>query len=711
MPDIGRIRGNIDIEGRRAAEEFRIIARETGQLQRELAAANVRIREFEAAARRGGRGARDAAHNARQFRRHAEGLERALRENTVASRRFDRELRRLDTSARQASTQTRFLRTSLRQLRGGLVALAGGVTTSFFVRFSREISDLTNEIAEQTKDLVAWSTTLNTSSREVEVFLNLLRLFGIEGSVINTFFATFARKVGDARVEATDARRAYEELGISLQQLRDNEAVAVFDLLAEAIYREGIVGADLNSLLARVAQIRSARHLTPALTTSIERYREMRQVSEEVTTSNDELNESTARLQEELVTNTIIMEQATREWAAEHGKDVAAAIAWWNQLKIRALGALGAIIQESDRYAESTRGFDPAIETDHEVLQSQLRQTVEAIDELGGSTSRYAYALGLQDSFGQRSENTLRRNLQIAQGQLSNLEALEAAQENLRIERERFAATREADRPETPARELATQRELIALVEREIEADRRRQRQLGTTSQRILDISDAERELVGLLRDTSGDERERNARLQRTREIYDQLIKTYGGLVDVTYEQLVAMAAEADQLEENQRRREDAAEAARQMAEAIRHEQRAWEANTRAIGGAVGALAELLGIEGRLARSIGRLIALLGELTGPGQSQGSFSALTGIAGLLRHVGGQADAGAVYRVNPNEFFFQPSKSGRIGTANDARGGGLTINVNGVQDPSIVIAEVSNALRGQWRGDIAAVTGGV
>ena len=335
MPTIGRVTGYVDIDTKDAERQFRAIARETRDFERRLAATNVEINRFEGIVRRGGRGANVAADNVRVLRRHADELRSTLRENAAATNQFDRELRKINGSARRARNSTRLLRNSFRQLRGVLVALGGGVTTSLFVRLGRAIGDMAEEVAISTKDLVAMSATLNASSREVEVFLNQLRLFGIEGSQINTFFGTFARKLEEARSGSGAAYRAYTRLGVTLEQLREATPVAAFDLLAEGAQRAGIRGAELAKILSEVGENRSGRHLAPALSASAEAWRAARAEAEKYTTSSDELNRSVAGVREELIRVDIALEQSRRAFVANNAEAIIKATEGWKNLELQ----------------------------------------------------------------------------------------------------------------------------------------------------------------------------------------------------------------------------------------------------------------------------------------------------------------------------------------------------------------------------------------
>lgn len=342
---IGKLTAQVDVDVKSAVVGFKDIAQQTRRVREELAATNVMLERNQRILRSGGKGAREAALQTAVLRRHAMQLQGTLTENARESARFERQLGKLGGRMRSTRGQSRLLRTAMRNLKGVLVALGGGVTTSLFVRLGREISAFAQETAEASKELVAWSVTLNTSSRDVEVFRNQLRLFGIQGAVINTFFGTFARKLEEARRGGGAAFEAYRRLGISLGQLRRATPVDAFNLLAGAVQRAGIQGAELAKVLSEVGEVRSGRHLAPALGATREEFERTRKEAEALTTSWDKHNKAVAAVQSQYVKMNIVVEQSQRQLVLEHGPTIVELTTFWERLKLGVQGALLSVIK------------------------------------------------------------------------------------------------------------------------------------------------------------------------------------------------------------------------------------------------------------------------------------------------------------------------------------------------------------------------------
>ena len=83
-------------------------------------------------------------------------------------------------------------------------------------------------------------------------------------------------------------------------------------------------------------------------------------------------------------------------------------------------------------------------------------------------------------------------------------------------------------------------------------------------------------------------------------------------------------------------------------------------------------------------REVGALaVQFLGFWAGGGQGglRGFFASLGGRGVPALHTGGRADAGQVYRVLPNEYFFQPSRDGYVAPpGSQPQGAGGTVNIN-------------------------------
>ena len=709
---IGKLTAQVDVDVKSAVVGFKDIAQQTRRVREELAATNVMLERNQRILRAGGKGAREAALQTAVLRRHAMQLQGTLTENARESARFERQLGKLGGRMRSTRGQSRLLRTAMRNLKGVLVALGGGVTTSLFVRLGREISAFAQETAEASKELVAWSVTLNTSSRDVEVFRNQLRLFGIQGAVINTFFGTFARKLEEARRGGGAAFEAYRRLGISLGQLRRATPVDAFNLLAGAVQRAGIQGAELAKVLSEVGEVRSGRHLAPALGATREEFERTRKEAEALTTSWDKHNKAVAAVQSQYVKMNIVVEQSQRQLVLEHGPTIVELTTFWEKLKLGVQGALLSVIRFAtydiadamEDWEERVRRAADGVST----LQDALVTLGERIEDLSdrGFTDLEKYRRQLREledagrgMFGAWSDGA-KDAYQDAIRLLEALEDIEEQAEQTRRAAELALAAALYIGPaqqlsqEVPPRPALSPIDLIRTPELGDMLLGNRQRIFLRQAGRLM--GDA----IGLgMVDEISMRIESDAARDRFMAAFEQAVfGAVGELPDVSNLIQSAFVPTGEEMEELGEKAKAAAELTK----------RAWEG----VGDVMADLIRTTRSWEDLLRNVAALtVQFLAHLGGGGTGLRSFFAQGGVPGL--QYGGPAHAGRAYLVGERgPELFVPRATGDVHpTAGGGASGPTVVNVqvDGSPDTSALIASLEGYFRSQWRQDIAMAGG--
>ena len=703
MPEIGAVKANMQLDARQWTQEIGRARRSNVAMSNELRANIAEIRRFQKSIRGGGN-ISVATQEINRLRERNTELRAEISGTTTAIQRMEREQVKANRATRTAATRASTATRAFRQFRSALAAIGVAAGGAGLVSMVRRFDRFAFNVTSAARSLTDMARVTEVSSRELEVLINALRLAGVDGQQAERFFTTFSRRIGLAARNTGPAADAFRRLGFSVTELRDLDAVELFHRVNDRVRELGITGTELAGIFSELADVRIGGRLLPVLTLSQETWAETLRTSREITTSTDATNRELAATRDEIERINIQLEQETKARFAELHEETLAIKREWGNIQILltrigaeilSVGSGGPVVDLQFSLARGLRQardlygqFKLAVAQDIVEVPIEIASDVgNALIELRRLTDRPVLLFNAEDLASLMQISGLLRPLleagraqpeespvgQAVDSQLSYAERIAAARDRLFSRSDAWIA-----RERTIASELDRVRDRFRAVE------------VGTE-----DYTNA---------------------VQFATIVITELERAYGPLgvevddyIDTQHQDELATrrAAEA-------KRR--AAEAARELQRAQREARREYERSITALGGVIGTLGELLGLEGRVATALGRLATLIGNLFGPDGATGNIGETATLLRLFgRQHGGPALAGRPYLVGEAgpELIVPKTTSTVVPNHRLGRFGSVTIDrleVNGVQDPTLIVAAVRNALRSDLLTDVAAVQSG-
>ena len=674
--NVAELRATLGLDASAWNRQIASVKRENVAFSREVAEINRQIAGFQRQLR-AGTNTGEAVRQINALRRRKAELRLELDANNSALRVMSRELPKVTREARRATAQTRTLGSSMRSLRGAVSAARGGLAGFGLAALARNVGRANREITRSSAALLEQAAIAGTTSDQLEVLQRVFRDNGVQANTTTRAIGFLTRSIGEAQQGVPARADAFAALGISLEELgtAGSDIPGFFLRISEAL--QGISSpTERAAILADIFQ-RSWQDLSYTLNQTPDVLREQIRLWQDVGVSTDAQNQRMKEIDTEYERLRTQLGQQTKETLLAHGEDILAIASAWNSAKGAALGYLAEGLGEVPT---------PSYIADFQQARDLLAERAEQLNLLGVSTERYNRLLGLNNDAQGRATRLILAAVSDADLQISRLRQTAEAERDLADARERTNRVLGARPLPTPAAPPTEDPNLRFARDR----------------------AEAEERWRDLLRGLTPGTREYAAALATVEieiGLLSQLYPSFIGFA-VSYTDAEAIAADAarrraederaaaDALRAKAEAQREAEQAARDQARAEREAQRELARSQVAVAGLTASLAELVGLDSGLSRTLGQLVLFVQQLrSGTGGDVGLLAALSGLFGGTRHAGGPVRAGLVYRVREGEGFFASGGPGRVA---DAAGAGTTIQnlyVQGVSDPATVLAELS------------------